>query len=101
MVIIPTEIVGSLPRPQALQQAFADLDAGKISKDHLVAAQDKAAEDSVKRLEQTGEDLVTDGEYVVDQIQRSKREFMVLTRFVGSVSARSQHIQWLTHWGVR
>ena len=27
---IPTEPVGSLPRPMKLQQAFADYDAGKI-----------------------------------------------------------------------
>lgn len=59
---IPTEVVGSLPRPMALQQAFADYDAGKISKDDLVKEQDKAAEDSVKRMEETGETLVTDGE---------------------------------------
>ena len=59
---IPTEVVGSLPRPIALQQAFADYDAGKIDKDALTAEQDKAAKDSVQRMEQTGEVLVTDGE---------------------------------------
>ena len=60
--IIPTEVVGSLPRPMYLQEAFADYDAGKIDRDTLVAAQDKAAKDSVQRMEETGEVLVTDGE---------------------------------------
>ncbi|KAK5996083.1 Methionine synthase-like protein [Cladobotryum mycophilum] len=59
---IPTEIVGSLPRPTYLQQAFADFDSGKITRDELLAAQDKAAKESIERLEATGEVLVTDGE---------------------------------------
>ncbi|KAH8812447.1 hypothetical protein F5884DRAFT_820330 [Xylogone sp. PMI_703] len=59
---IPTESVGSLPRPTYLQQAYADYDAGKISLPELVKAQDKAAEDSIKRMEATGQELVTDGE---------------------------------------
>jgi methionine synthase II (cobalamin-independent) len=61
-VPIPTELVGSLPRPMTLQQAFADYDEGKISLPDLQAAQDAAAEDSIKRLEATGEPIVTDGE---------------------------------------
>ncbi len=59
---IPTELVGSLPRPMSLQQAYADYDDGKISFDDLQAAQDAAAEDSIMRLEATGEPIVTDGE---------------------------------------
>jgi methionine synthase II (cobalamin-independent) len=59
---IPTELVGSLPRPMKLQEAYADYDEGKIGFDDLQAAQDEAAEDSIKRLEQTGEPIVTDGE---------------------------------------
>lgn len=84
---IPTEVVGSLPRPTCktkplsnsdsithtqetnwenkikdLQQAYADYDAGKITRDDLLAAQDKAAQDSVRRMEEAGETFVTDGE---------------------------------------
>lgn len=59
---LPTELVGSLPRPMALQDAYADYDAGKIDFDELQAAQDAAAEDSIRRLEATGEPIVTDGE---------------------------------------
>jgi len=59
---IPTELVGSLPRPEKLQDAYESYDQGKISWEDLQAEQDKAAEDSIKRLEATGEPIVTDGE---------------------------------------
>jgi methionine synthase II (cobalamin-independent) len=59
---IPTELVGSLPRPMTLQQAYADYDEGKITWQQLQAEQDAAAEDSIRRLEATGEPIVTDGE---------------------------------------
>jgi len=59
---IPTELVGSLPRPMKLQQAYADYDEGKITWQQLQAEQDVAAEDSIRRLEATGEPIVTDGE---------------------------------------
>lgn len=59
---IPTENVGSLPRPTKLQQAIADYDAGKIDHDALVAEQDAACLDSIQRMEATGSPMVTDGE---------------------------------------
>jgi len=59
---IPTELVGSLPRPMKLQEAYQAHDDGKITFEELQAEQDKAAEDSITRLEQTGETYVTDGE---------------------------------------
>ena len=59
---IPTEPVGSLPRPMSLQQAYADYDAGKVKREHLVAEQDKACLDSIKRMEATGSPIVSDGE---------------------------------------
>lgn len=45
-----------------LQKAYADYDAGKISAAEFKKAQDKAAEDSVKRFEAAGQPVVTDGE---------------------------------------
>ncbi|HEV2723236.1 MAG TPA: hypothetical protein VGV10_01240 [Thermoleophilaceae bacterium] len=59
---IPTELVGSLPRPMKLQEAYEQYDQGNITFEELQAEQDKAAEDSIKRLEATGETYVTDGE---------------------------------------
>ena len=59
---IPTELVGSLPRPLKLQEAYEALDQDEITFEDLQRQQDAAAEDSIKRLEQTGETYVTDGE---------------------------------------
>jgi methionine synthase II (cobalamin-independent) len=59
---IPTETVGSLPRPEKLQNAYEDLDQGKITFEDLQELQDEAAKDSIERLEQTGETYVNDGE---------------------------------------
>ena len=59
---IPTELVGSLPRPMKLQEAYEAYDQGKIEWAELQAEQDAAAEDSIRRLEEVGEPTVTDGE---------------------------------------
>jgi methionine synthase II (cobalamin-independent) len=59
---IPTEPVGSLPRPQTLQQAYADYDAGTIDKAALETEQDAAAKDSIERMEATGSPINSDGE---------------------------------------
>jgi methionine synthase II (cobalamin-independent) len=59
---IPTELVGSLPRPMKLQEAYEALDQGQIDFAELQRLQDDAAKDSIERLEQTGETYVTDGE---------------------------------------
>ena len=59
---IPTEPVGSLPRPDKLQAAYAEYDAGKISKDELETEQQAAAKDSISRGEAAGEPIVSDGE---------------------------------------
>ena len=59
---IPTENVGSLPRPMRLQQAIAAYDRGEITKEQLGAEQDAAARDSVERMEATGSQIVSDGE---------------------------------------
>jgi methionine synthase II (cobalamin-independent) len=59
---IPTEPVGSLPRPAKLQAAIAAYDAGKITRDQLTPEQDAACLDSIKRMEATGSPIVSDGE---------------------------------------
>ena len=59
---IPTEQVGSLPRPTWLQQAYARYDAGEITRDELQAEQDKAVKDSIEHLEATGTPIISDGE---------------------------------------
>jgi methionine synthase II (cobalamin-independent) len=59
---IPTEPVGSLPRPAKLQEAYAKFDAGEIEESELEELQDAAAKDSVERMEATGSPIVSDGE---------------------------------------
>jgi methionine synthase II (cobalamin-independent) len=59
---IPTEPVGSLPRPSKLQAAYADYDAGNISKEELEAEQDAAVKDSIEKGEATGSPIISDGE---------------------------------------
>jgi methionine synthase II (cobalamin-independent) len=59
---IPTEQVGSLPRPTSLQNAYAAYDAGEISHDQLEAEQDAAVRDSVDQLAATGAPIISDGE---------------------------------------
>jgi methionine synthase II (cobalamin-independent) len=59
---IPTEPVGSLPRPSKLQAAYADYDAGKIGREQLEALQDEAVRDSISNFEATGSPIISDGE---------------------------------------
>ena len=59
---IPTEPVGSLPRPSTLQSAYAAYDAGTIGLDDLEKEQDAAVKDSIEHLEATGSPIISDGE---------------------------------------
>jgi methionine synthase II (cobalamin-independent) len=59
---IPTEPVGSLPRPATLQAAYASYDAGEISKEQLEGEQEEAVKDSIQRQEATGAPIISDGE---------------------------------------
>ncbi|HUA03283.1 MAG TPA: hypothetical protein VMB27_05215 [Solirubrobacteraceae bacterium] len=59
---IPTQPVGSLPRPAALQAAYAEYDAGKITKQDLETEQEAAVKDSISRFEETGSPIISDGE---------------------------------------
>ena len=59
---IPTEPVGSMPRPTTLQDAYAAYDAGSIDKAALEAEQEAAVRDTVERYESTGAPIISDGE---------------------------------------
>ena len=59
---IPTENVGSLPRPTTLQIAIAAYDAGSIGLDALTLEQDAACKNSIERMEATGSPIISDGE---------------------------------------
>ncbi|MEU3874432.1 MULTISPECIES: cobalamin-independent methionine synthase II family protein [Streptomyces] len=59
---IPTEPIGSIPRPPELLDAMAAHASGKIDEDGLAAARDRAVRDTIRRLEDLGSAVVTDGE---------------------------------------
>jgi methionine synthase II (cobalamin-independent) len=59
---IPTEQVGSLPRPQKLQDAYAAYDKGEIDKAGLESVQDEAVKSSIEGQENAGSPIVSDGE---------------------------------------
>ncbi|UUU34890.1 cobalamin-independent methionine synthase II family protein [Streptomyces sp. CA-210063] len=59
---IPTEPIGSIPRPCELLAAVADHAAGRIGDDELATAQDRAVRETILRLEEIGSPVVTDGE---------------------------------------
>lgn len=59
---IPTEPIGSIPRPAELLSAMAARERGEIGAAELAAAQDQAVSDTIRRFEQAGSPVVTDGE---------------------------------------
>jgi 5-methyltetrahydropteroyltriglutamate--homocysteine methyltransferase len=59
---IPTEMIGSIPRPPRLLQTMADFTAGKASADVLEDAYGEALQDTVTQLARTGSPILTDGE---------------------------------------
>ncbi|MGZ4769831.1 MAG: cobalamin-independent methionine synthase II family protein [Ilumatobacteraceae bacterium] len=61
-MMLPTEPIGSIPRPKALQDAMQAAAAGQISQGELAALFDDAVQDTLRRFEATGSPVVTDGE---------------------------------------
>ena len=60
--VIPTEPIGSIPRPPALLEAIASYHAGALGHDALERAYSEALRDTIQRFEQTGSPVLTDGE---------------------------------------
>src|SRR5437867_6244801 len=59
---IPTEPIGSIPRPPELIAAMGEFAAGRISRDELQLLYDRALRDTIQRFEATGSRVITDGE---------------------------------------
>src|SRR5213596_3353559 len=59
---IPTEPIGSIPRPAKLIEGMQQLGAGRISQDQMRALYDRAIRDTIRRFEETGSPIITDGE---------------------------------------
>ena len=59
---IPTEPIGSIPRPPELLQAVQDHAARKTSLHTLEGAYDDAIKKTIRQFEATGSPIITDGE---------------------------------------
>jgi 5-methyltetrahydropteroyltriglutamate--homocysteine methyltransferase len=59
---IPTEPIGSIPRPPELIEGMGEFAAGRISRDKLRSLSDRAIRDTIQRFEATGSPIITDGE---------------------------------------
>lgn len=62
MNLIPTESVGSVPRPRELQEAMAAFSQGNLSSEKLNGHFDQVVKETIKSLEATGSPIVSDGE---------------------------------------
>jgi 5-methyltetrahydropteroyltriglutamate--homocysteine methyltransferase len=59
---IPTEPIGSIPRPKELQEGISRAQEGKIPAADLEKLFDAAVKDTLRRFEETGSPVITDGE---------------------------------------
>jgi len=59
---IPTEPVGSIPRPPELVSAMQQFAAGRLSREQLARLQDAATLDTIRRFEATESPVISDGE---------------------------------------
>jgi 5-methyltetrahydropteroyltriglutamate--homocysteine methyltransferase len=62
IMMLPTEPIGSIPRPAALIEGVQGFRAGRISQPEVNALYDSAVQDTIRRLEATGSPVITDGE---------------------------------------
>jgi len=59
---IPTEPIGSIPRPPTLLAGIENFTAGRIGEEHLRTLYDAAIRDTIDRFEATGSPVISDGE---------------------------------------
>lgn len=59
---LPTEPIGSIPRPAELMEGVKAFAAGRLSTGELDALYEEAVKDTIRRFEETGSPVITDGE---------------------------------------
>jgi 5-methyltetrahydropteroyltriglutamate--homocysteine methyltransferase len=59
---IPTEPIGSIPRPAQLIEAGGDVAVGRITADDYARLADAAVRETIEQFEATGSPVITDGE---------------------------------------
>jgi 5-methyltetrahydropteroyltriglutamate--homocysteine methyltransferase len=61
-MVLPTEPIGSIPRPPELIAAMRERQAGRMRRAEFDRIADSALRDTIRRLEETGSPVITDGE---------------------------------------
>ena len=61
-MVIPTEPIGSIPRPRRLIEAGHDLAAGRISAEDHAKIAEAAVRETIEQFEAAGSPVITDGE---------------------------------------
>ncbi|HEX8834961.1 MAG TPA: cobalamin-independent methionine synthase II family protein [Abditibacteriaceae bacterium] len=61
-MLIPTQPIGSIPRPLALIEATKAFNAGEVSQEHVDELYREAVCDTIASLEATGSPVISDGE---------------------------------------
>jgi len=61
-MLIPTEPIGSIPRPAELVSAWEDRQSGRVSAERFEEICGRALRDTIHRFEETGSPVITDGE---------------------------------------
>jgi 5-methyltetrahydropteroyltriglutamate--homocysteine methyltransferase len=59
---IPTEPIGSIPRPPELIEVMQQFSEGRIPRERVDATAHEAVRDTIRRFEETGSPVITDGE---------------------------------------
>jgi 5-methyltetrahydropteroyltriglutamate--homocysteine methyltransferase len=59
---LPTEPIGSIPRPQALLEGVQAFQAGQLTQTELALLETAAVRDTIALFEETGSPVITDGE---------------------------------------
>jgi 5-methyltetrahydropteroyltriglutamate--homocysteine methyltransferase len=60
--LLPSEPVGSIPRPDELIAKLEQFELGRLSLEELAEAEDEAMADTIAEFEATGSPVITDGE---------------------------------------
>jgi 5-methyltetrahydropteroyltriglutamate--homocysteine methyltransferase len=61
-MLIPTEPIGSIPRPADLIAAWADKQAGRITSERFTEIAERDLRETIRLFEETGSPVITDGE---------------------------------------
>jgi 5-methyltetrahydropteroyltriglutamate--homocysteine methyltransferase len=61
-MVIPTEPIGSIPRPKPLIEGMQAFSEGRLSSNDLAALSEAAVRDTIRLFEETGSPVISDGE---------------------------------------